>query len=409
MKNTIDTLKTQIEDKQEYASSLETQVNELLAQNMELNATLEGLQVEQTKLREQMDKADRKNHDDQCIISELKSKYEETRVELNESSNRVPELLTEIEAAKAQLKENDGCINRLKEELRASQEAELRVQNSMKSLEGSIEEEKSSLKESFKKEKQEAVASLETDLREARERFETLESSSKTLFETLEVTSFEEAESKLQKLYALKEETKDLASRMEAQAASFEEKLSSAMNEKDFKIEKLDSEINRLTGLNAELSQEKERAIGEAKASHTKWESCMEDLVGLKDRIQTLQTELAEIRENNIQSSKESEEILKERCSKLEQELRRSKRREEKLQAMQYRLREDIKQAGGSLDKFERLRDVRSLEYEMDRAKNKYEKEIASLHRALKEAQACKGTSARQPLIDKENNPLCHH
>jgi len=103
------------------------------------------------------------------------------------------------------------------------------------------------------------------------------------------------------------------------------------------------------------------------------------------------------------------------RCSALEQELRKSRRREEKLQALQFRLREDLRLAGGDLAAFDQLKDVRALEYEMDRAANKASREKAALKQALAEVQAAlKGTSRKSsaslagskgaPLADKENN-----
>lgn len=60
----------------------------------------------------------------------------------------------------------------------------------------------------------------------------------------------------------------------------------------------------------------------------------------------------------------------------LEAELRRGKRREEKLQAMQFRLREDLKAAGGDPSVFDRMRDVRALEYELDFAANRHSREL---------------------------------
>lgn len=40
-------------------------------------------------------------------------------------------------------------------------------------------------------------------------------------------------------------------------------------------------------------------------------------------------------------------------------------------QALQYRLREDIQQCGGDLSKFDQLKDMRGLEYELDRIANR--------------------------------------
>lgn len=62
---------------------------------------------------------------------------------------------------------------------------------------------------------------------------------------------------------------------------------------------------------------------------------------------------------------------LEAHCAQLEGELRKSKRREEKLQALQFRLREDLKAAGGDLAAFDGLRDARGLEYELDRVANR--------------------------------------
>ncbi len=52
--------------------------------------------------------------------------------------------------------------------------------------------------------------------------------------------------------------------------------------------------------------------------------------------------------------------------SALEDELRRSKRREEKLAALQYRLREDLKQNGGSTGYFPPHRSHGNCEVELE-------------------------------------------
>ena len=50
-----------------------------------------------------------------------------------------------------------------------------------------------------------------------------------------------------------------------------------------------------------------------------------------------------------IPADRRASSQVAQRISTLEDELRRSKRREEKLAALQYRLREDLKQNGGSI------------------------------------------------------------
>lgn len=99
------------------------------------------------------------------------------------------------------------------------------------------------------------------------------------------------------------------------------------------------------------------------------------------------------------------------RCAALEAELRKSKRREEKLQALQYRLREDVKACGGDLDRLEDLRERRSLEYELDRTQNQASREKAALSEQLRAALAkCaaleggKGAAPRRGVLQTKEN-----
>lgn len=59
------------------------------------------------------------------------------------------------------------------------------------------------------------------------------------------------------------------------------------------------------------------------------------------------------------------------RASALESELRKSKRAEQKLQALLYRLRQDVAGLGSNPGLFDNLQDVRNLEYEVDFLTNK--------------------------------------
>jgi hypothetical protein len=62
---------------------------------------------------------------------------------------------------------------------------------------------------------------------------------------------------------------------------------------------------------------------------------------------------------------------LQARASALESELRKSKRAEQKLQALLYRLRQDVASLGSNPGLFDNLQDVRNLEYEVDFLTNK--------------------------------------
>lgn len=63
--------------------------------------------------------------------------------------------------------------------------------------------------------------------------------------------------------------------------------------------------------------------------------------------------------------------LLQERAAALETELRKSKRAEQKLQALLYRLRQDVAEVKQGADLMAKLEDQRSLEYEVDFLTNK--------------------------------------
>jgi hypothetical protein len=136
-----------------------------------------------------------------------------------------------------------------------------------------------------------------------------------------------------------------------------------------------------------------------ARAAAAAEEAAGRKIAGLNTRVQQLESQLhraaadAEaVREQRAAAAAAGDAAaagaaLELRCSALEAELRKSKRREEKLQALQFRLREDVKSSGGDVGSFDQLRDVRALEYEMDRLANRASREKAQLREALAEAQ----------------------
>lgn len=155
------------------------------------------------------------------------------------------------------------------------------------------------------------------------------------------------------------------------------------------------------------MSQAKKQAGDEQASLLQQHDSMKAEISSLKYQVEQL-SQCANLKQktgNTNQPSPTKENILfKEKCIRLEQELRRSRRREEKLQALQYRLQEDVRQSGGSMEVFTKLKDIRTLEYEMDRAANKAEKEICTLRQALQQALASKTTNKpKHALADKEN------
>eukprot|EP00878_Enallax_costatus_P036783 GHUV01041339.1.p1 GENE.GHUV01041339.1~~GHUV01041339.1.p1 ORF type:complete len:195 (+),score=84.78 GHUV01041339.1:222-806(+) len=105
---------------------------------------------------------------------------------------------------------------------------------------------------------------------------------------------------------------------------------------------------------------------------------------------------------------------LQERVAALESELRKSKRAEQKLQALLYRLRQDVSQLSTKPGMFDQLQEVRSLEYEVDFLTNKCKKYERILRQTVEQQQASNkaaGSSkagegahaAQHGLVDKEN------
>lgn len=87
-------------------------------------------------------------------------------------------------------------------------------------------------------------------------------------------------------------------------------------------------------------------------------------------------------------------------------ELRKSKRREEKLNALVYRMRQDVEALTKDPEAFSRLQDVRALEYELDFATNKAARERTALQAeitALRETLD-KGGSVEGPLTVRNEN-----
>lgn len=99
-----------------------------------------------------------------------------------------------------------------------------------------------------------------------------------------------------------------------------------------------------------------------------------------------------------------------EAVSRLEQELRKSKRAEQKLQALLYRLRKDLEDRGGDVAALDNLKDIRSLEYEVDFLKNrcqKYEKLCKQSEVEKQQLQQhCQHQQLRMRQLNRKGNRL---
>lgn len=91
----------------------------------------------------------------------------------------------------------------------------------------------------------------------------------------------------------------------------------------------------------------------------------------------------------------------------LQAELRKSRRREEKLNALVYRMRQDVEALTKDPEAFARLQDVRALEYELDFATNKAARERTALQAEISalKLRLDKGGATRDgPLAVRDEN-----
>jgi len=117
-----------------------------------------------------------------------------------------------------------------------------------------------------------------------------------------------------------------------------------------------------------------------------------EERAAAKSTIEQLRNELRSAESKPSASSDASKKM-----TALESELRKSKRREEKLQAMMYRLSLDVKESGGCENALKTLRSVRELEFDLDRAQNQISRLRSQLaeqqeHQPQRQASAAKGS-----------------
>ena len=139
------------------------------------------------------------------------------------------------------------------------------------------------------------------------------------------------------------------------------------------RIQQLESHVNRLASDNAQLGDRLSAAHAAAAAAAA---------------APAPDPAAAAAAAAGAASAAEQAAALGARCSALEGELRKSKRREEKLQALLFRLREDLKAAGGDVARLDLLKDQRALEYELDRVQNRSSRDKAVLREKL---QVCVG------------------
>jgi chromosome segregation ATPase len=411
----FDCLSKSMEQKEEYISSLENQINDLTAKAMEMEATLESSQSELRKTKSLLSQAENAIEDHEKTITEVHQEKVAIEKLLDGHREELKSLQSQVESMKHQAEEYTAMIQRLENKSKEDQESIVRSQNTISELRLAFGEEKEQMigrikqlekKTAFAEELQQQLSELEASRQTEREAFKrTLadEQSKSSLLET-------EAQHRQQRIGTLKRE-------LGASQQALEKAQSQALLE-DKHVQELQATIQQLKASNVALEDSKSTVLRhktKVEAELRSAQMTIEEMAELaqssvaahKEEVQALKSRLESIQSPAITTDTSGRtDALEQRCLALESELRKSKRREEKLQALQYRLQQDIKISGGSLETFKNLRDVRALEYELDRTVNRAEKEIASLKAALTTAGKSptkKGNYSHLVVEEKEN------
>lgn len=381
-----------LSEKEQYISSLESQVNENMAKAMEMEATLDASRSEVKKLGSLLSQAEHAIEEHDSTINEIHREKVAIEKSLEASTQSRKMLERQLEQYQLEIQQFEHRLQQGDESLRLAEE-------SMQRLMASFEEEKDGLAKrvrDLEEENRRIAAEMQSEMQELGK----AKDDQQHVFQK-EIARFKEAgesalkeaqrmhEQELQRLQEQIKSSHDCSAsehaKHERAIADLQASLEQASSEKENLIEEKRSILSELQSLR-DMAKDKERTVAQQG----------DQVASLEIRIKELQSQLG---------CKASQDVdaLRQKCMVLETELRKSKRREEKLQALQYRLQQDFKQSLGSVDMFSNLREVRSLEYELDRTANRAEKEITALRAALQKATESSRASTRPVLIDKEN------
>lgn len=394
--------KTTLAEKDEYISSLETQVNEAMAKTMEMEASLDASKSEVKKLSSLLSQAEHAIEEHDNTITEIHQEKVAMEKSLTATRANAKELEAQIEQHRREIHDLEHRLQQEGESLRNSeismeklmaafQKEKESLANRVRSLEeenGLLEKRLVTEIEQVRKSKEEQQQRFEHDLAVSKE----TANGNLELVQQRHQEELQELQTKLiswqERLSSEQAEHQGAIDELQASLESGERARRKLLEERDMALQERSNILSELQ----DIVQQKERTIAQS----------ADQIATLQLQVKGLQSQL-QSKTHGIKEDSETKRVdaLEQKCLALEGELRKSKRREEKLQALQYRLQQDFKQSSGSLEMFANLRDIRSLEYELDRTANRAEKEISALKKALK--KATESSNARSVLVGKEN------
>ncbi|MBX9448666.1 MAG: hypothetical protein KL787_02625 [Taibaiella sp.] len=420
---------TSLQEHAAYVSSLENQINDSMSEGMELKAAAEGAAQQCRTLEEQLARATATaevahEHVEETTaeLQATKTREEAAKMELCDVRNELEitkhaaaEVAAEAEGLRAQVAANAENTAALETRL-TELESELKSMTSERNM---VESElETALTEaarwqavvedlrSAQNETDAGIAEKSAALMQAQATVAELESRVAAAEGELVAVREREAEIRVDLESRLTEVQNELegviASAAATEAALTEERANAISLASTLESLRSELEIERsAVQAQQELAAQQVAAAEATAERHTAMvaQDSERKIASLNSRIQSLEGQLhraateAEVSQQRALAAAgpvgTKLAALEQRCTDLENDLRKSRRREEKLQALQYRLKEDIRQAGGDTmaTVFDQLRDVRSLEYELDRVANRAAREKAALKEALVAAQ----------------------
>lgn len=411
-------LQKENEEKTSYISSLETQLNEAMSESMEAQATIQSTKHLCSELENMLLEAKNK-------VNEYSERAKKTEEELDLACQRAKQAQTDAMQMESKFNENKSALMQMEENIGAlvldlsKKDSTIDVlKTKVLSLEKGIqiaqldEETKSKQLQEELGNALQQVEKWKASAEEYRKDLENLEQKSADILQIQQKEMQLLQENLKQSEISLKEKTLQLeeVQNLRTNMALKELELKSAKSESleiSLALTKLRNEHDQLKCCNDKAENE----LSELKQLYTETCKEYERKVGqLEDELHMFSStntsrdqEKTDTKQVKNENNSDIENLIL-RCKDLESQLRKSKRREEKLQALQFRLRQDLEQSNGDLSAFDRLVNARALEYELDRALNRASKEkenfmkaIAVAEQRAQKAEAILGNNSSHP------------
>lgn len=411
-KREVEALKMTIADKEKYAASLDGSINELTNKVGELQAALDAAGIEVRKTKSLLSQAENAIEEHETTITEIHKEKLDVEMALGEVekeaetlrqdhearveerallAKRIQALQEDLEAAHDALENEVSSGNAKVDDLMAAHEVALELKDQELEQAQSAREKLELEAGSLRSDIMDLKIALEKSLNEQRTKAAKAEAAAASAAQELQGSFDEQIRTMREELEAERAASKAALEMREAAGQAATKATGEAAEARklaDASRHKLLTAQSVASGLEEEIQASKKAQY----TSDLTMAAMDEKLCGAQGELNRLKLELEAARAASSQTIPPPTALndgpikelghMKERCAVLEGELRKSRRREEKLQALQFRLQMDVKESGGSLHALKNLRSVRELEFDLDRAQNQISRLMAQIDKA---------------------------